>query len=311
VADRFSFPKSAGFYKAPFRSEPDPYFFFTYEAFEQRLETLRRLLRSGQELTLIVGEGGSGKTTLLQRYLATSNGDWKTYRLRLPGEHPDTEPEIHPAYMVRGPAMRLIVDDAHLLRRHSLRLLIRRALANASGAGMQLMLIAEPAIEKDVIATVRAIDTEKAVNRLYMPRLTPEEAEEYLCHRLTMAGYSGPELFSPGEIRKLHSTSGGLPGRLNSEAQQHLQKGWRHLRGRSFDLIRKLRSGIGLTGLIIFLSAGLFLAGGLQPAPPGRKDTANLSMRSRISAPAELRKMSPWIRKMAAVQPTIQRQSVQ
>lgn len=248
-----SFPKSSGIYRQPFQSEPDPYFYFTYEAFEQRLETLRRLLQSGESLILIVGDYGSGKTTLLQRYLTSTNGRWKSYRLRIPGHSLNSEPEIHPAYLRREPDMRMILDDAHHLGQRSLRLLIRRALAHASGSRMSLVLFAEPQIEKTVIATVRAIDCEKAVNRIYMPRLSEEETEEYLRHRLTVAGYSGPTLFSRGDLRKLHRASGGVPGLINSEAQDYLRNHWRHLRSKPLDLIRKLRSGIGLTGLLAIL----------------------------------------------------------
>lgn len=257
MLERDLFAKTSGLHREPFRNEPDPYFYFTYEAFEQRLETLRRLLQSGEPLTVIVGDRGSGKTTLLQRYLSDFDDDsWKIYRLRISGASRRSTAEIHSAYMLREPVRLMILDDAQLLAPHNLRMLIQEALADASGEGIHLVLVGQPKIEKTVVDAVRSIDSEKAVNRIYMPPLAPEESEEYLRHRLTVAGYSGPTLFSRSDLRKLHRTSGGLPGRINTAARQYMQARWRHLRGNTFHLFRKLCSGIGLTGLAVLLMVG-------------------------------------------------------
>lgn len=259
VTDRNWRLKSPQLHREPFGNEPDLYFYFTYEAFEQRLETLRRLLQSGESLTLIIGDRGSGKTTLLQRYLTSSSGSWKVYRLRVPGNSTRSKPEIHPAYLLRQPDMRMVLDDAQRLGQRSLQRLVQEALVGAGGKPMRLVLCGEPKIEKTVVATVRAIDAEQAVNRIYMPRLAPEECAEYLRHRLTMAGYSGPAPFGRGDFRKLHRSTGGLPGRINSEARAILQKRWGHLGPGKFNLIRKLASGIGLACLVaaLLVPAGL------------------------------------------------------
>jgi type II secretory pathway predicted ATPase ExeA len=277
--------KSMQLYREPFRSEPDLYFYFTYEAFEQRLETLRRLLQSGESLTLVIGDPGSGKTTLLQRYLTSTDGDWKTYRLRIPGDARHSKTEVHPAYLLRTPAMLMMIDDAHRLGRRGLQFLIQEALSGGPDGKMRLVLLGEPKIEKTIVATVRAIDGDKAVNRIYMPRLAAEESGEYLRHRLTVAGYSGPALFSRNDARKLHRSSGGLPGQINTEARGLLEKRLGRFGPRRLNLIRKLRSGFGLTCFSVMMLILLVLQWTMQPSPARiEADERPFSMKFRPAA---------------------------
>lgn len=66
----------------PFGPQPDGRFYYAFEAFEQRLAILRRLIRGSDALILVVGDRGSGKTTLLQRILDTTDHPWKPCRVQ-------------------------------------------------------------------------------------------------------------------------------------------------------------------------------------------------------------------------------------
>jgi hypothetical protein len=69
----------------------------------------------------------------------------------------------------------------------------------------------------------KAINSETAINKIFMPAITRAETAAYLWHRLSTAGFRGKNPFNSETVKKIHRASGGLPGRINEEAHQHLQ----------------------------------------------------------------------------------------
>ena len=112
----------------PFHPEPDKRFYYAFEAFEQRLAILRRLIQGADALMLVVGERGSGKTTLLQRFLATTEIPWKPCRVQTSGSMAvgrlsRIKQRGHPtAFLLQHPGGTIVLmDDAHRLTRKELR----------------------------------------------------------------------------------------------------------------------------------------------------------------------------------------------
>jgi DamX protein len=68
------------------------------------------------------------------------------------------------------------------------------------------------------------ISNETAINKIFMPATTLSETAAYLWHRLSTAGFRGKNPFNFEVVNKIHRVSGGLPGRINEEAQKHLQR---------------------------------------------------------------------------------------
>jgi DamX protein len=54
--------------------------------------------------------------------------------------------------------------------------------------------------------------------------MTQEQTKVYLDNRLAAAGYVGKRLFSSSAVKNLHRSSGGLPGRINTMADQQLNE---------------------------------------------------------------------------------------
>jgi hypothetical protein len=57
-----------------------------------------------------------------------------------------------------------------------------------------------------------------------MPPLSQRETAAYLRHRLAVAGFDGTSPFAAARIRAIHRTSGGLPGRIGSQAHEFLKR---------------------------------------------------------------------------------------
>jgi hypothetical protein len=73
-------------------------------------------------------------------------------------------------------------------------------------------------------ALVQELPDATAVSSVYIPAMTPEETAAYLRQRLSAAGFTDNTLFDGRMARKLHRAGGGLPGRINEEADRWLHK---------------------------------------------------------------------------------------
>jgi septal ring-binding cell division protein DamX/type II secretory pathway predicted ATPase ExeA len=228
-----SYKTALGLDRDPFSPVPDQdqRFYYAFEAFEQRLTLLKRLVRGKDVLILIIGELGSGKTTLLNRYLASADAAWKTCRLRTPSTTDPKRRQLlknlnnHPAYLLKdaGDPV-IIIDDAHELTRIELQFLLQDALAPGSTRKVKrLVLVGESSLNATFGALAAKIAGETAVNKIYLPSISVEEAGAYLRHRLAVAGLAGKSPFSASVVKKLHRKTGGLPGKINASAHWWLK----------------------------------------------------------------------------------------
>ena len=216
----------------PFSSRSDPAGYYSFNSFEQRLHILQRLVQGQDFLILVVGEPGSGKTILLNRFLETSDKNWRTCKIRTHLTPPSPQGPAsdslnhHPAYILDENQIPIVMfDDAHRLTETELRYLLRDALTPGGGRiGTRLVLFGEPQILKTMENVSKAISSKTAINKIFMPTTTRSETAAYLWHRLSTAGFRGKNPFNSEIVRKIHRVSGGLPGRINEEAQKHLQQ---------------------------------------------------------------------------------------
>lgn len=233
-----SYKTALGLDSDPFSSalDQDQRFYYAFEAFEQRLTLLKRLVRGQDVLILVIGELGSGKTTLINRYLAVSDGAWKTCRIRTPSTADPKRRQLlknlnnHRAYRLKdaGDPV-IIIDDAHELTRFELQFLLQDALAPGSTRKVKrLVLVGESGLNATFSALAAKIAEETAVNKIYLPTISEEETGAYLRHRLAVAGLSGKSPFRASVVKKLHRRAGGLPGKLNAAAHGWLKKTYGH-----------------------------------------------------------------------------------
>ena len=216
----------------PFSSRPDPAYYHSFTSFEQRLHILQRLVQGQDFLILVIGKAGSGKTVLLNRFLESTDENWRSCRIRTRHSDPSTHhPPLdnlnqHSAYILKENQIPIVMfDDAHRLNGTELKYLLQVALTPDSRQKLKrLVLFCEPQILKTMEDISKAVNSERALNKIFMPAMTRAETAAYLWHRLSTAGFRGKNPFNSETVKKIHRASSGLPGRINQEARKHLRK---------------------------------------------------------------------------------------
>ncbi len=268
-----------GLQKDPFSPEPDSLFYYSFDSFEQRLKVLHGLVQGADLFVLIIGEPGSGKTTLLNRYLASTDTEWKSARIHTAPETASAQfsaPPDHrgyPVYILQDSAEPIvIVDDAHQLLQKELEFLIHEARVPGSSSKIKrLVLFGESNLYTAVTKLAASLSTQPAVNKIYLPGLTKNQTAEYLQHRLAIGGYSEKLPFNPSAINRIHQTSGGYPGPINEIAHQWLSDKYSNKKERH-NMLQKLSgtsrpmvAGFAAAVIIILLGA-LWLFSDRQPS---------------------------------------------
>jgi type II secretory pathway predicted ATPase ExeA len=296
----------------PFAPEPDLTFFYEYESLENSYAVLNRLVQGDEIIVLVIGQAGSGKTSLLKRYLSASIAGWKTGRIRIqpeartePGQPAlfnENEVDSYPAYFLQDiKDSIIIIDDTHELSPRHLTFLIRNTqLSSSTGTVKRFILFGEPQLMDTVNALTTSLSNETAVSKIFLPSMTREQTMGYMNYRLAVAGYAGKRLFRSSSAKKIHRLSGGLPGRINTMADQQLKKDFskeKQLQKGFFGWIQEHEktlnwSAAGLAVLIISLFV-VFYYRGVQPSQPKSLALANRVIRGKIELPARFEKTLP------------------
>ena len=87
---------------------------------------------------------------------------------------------------------------------------------------MQVVLFGQPELDRKLASeSVRQL-RQRITFQYTLKALARHEVADYVAHRLTIAGYSGPALFSGAAVRALHATSRGVPRLVNILAHKAL-----------------------------------------------------------------------------------------
>lgn len=240
-----------GLFERPFSLTPDARYHFRSRAHARALGTLSTGLARGSALSLLTGDLGTGKSTLCRTLARTHQRETAVSYVanalvtpaeligRLledlgavpPGEARrlrDTDGAMLAdrlaafARSLQGPPPLVLVDEAHLLPRATVEVLLRLAMVEPEGhPRLQFVLAAQPpAVGSPTLP--RAL--EDAV--VYRSRLTPLDRDEcgpYIQHRLHVAG-GGPIGFGARTVDALYALSGGIPRLVNLLCERALQE---------------------------------------------------------------------------------------
>jgi MSHA biogenesis protein MshM len=237
-----------GLREPPFGITPDTSFAFSCTSHQEALNTLLVSISNGEGFIKITGEVGTGKTLLCRRFLATLDDKFVSAYIPNPLLDPkallqafaeelrapvDVEADQH--HLVKhlnhtlldiarqGKRVVVCLDEAQAMPLETLEAL--RLLTNLETEKrklMQVVLFGQPELdEKLADPSVRQL-RQRITFEYHLGALTKPELLLYLAHRLRVAGYSGPPLFTRGAVNALYASTGGLPRLINILAHKSL-----------------------------------------------------------------------------------------
>ncbi len=307
-----------GLSKEPFSIAPDPHFLFMSEQHREALAHLLYGLGGGGGFVLLTGEVGAGKTTVCRCFLEQVPSTCRVayifnpkltvaellqtvcaeFGIPLPAQADSVKAHVDALnfFLLAGHAggrqAVLVIDEAQALSADVLEQL--RLLTNLETAErklLQIVLIGQPEL-RDMVARP---DLEQLAQRItaryHLGALSFAETQQYVQHRLSVAGPSAPLPFTAGALKRIHTLSGGVPRRINLLADRALLGAYaqgqrradsrtvaqsaREVFGRQAPALSPAwRAALvpGLLGLLMLVGAGLLWAL-LRPMTPAGNGT--------------------------------------
>jgi MSHA biogenesis protein MshM len=232
----------------PFGITPDTSFAYACNTHQEALNTLLVAVKNGEGFIKITGEVGTGKTLLCRRFLAML--DQNHVSAYIPN------PYLEPRTLLFALAEELGLTLARGTDQHQLIKEITRALLNFARQGKTVVLCldeaqAMPVETLEALRLLTNLETEKrkllqvvlfgqpeldeklehqSIRQLKqritfqyrLATLKRDEADQYLSHRLRVAGYRGNRLFSRPAARLVHRFTSGVPRLINVVAHKAL-----------------------------------------------------------------------------------------
>jgi len=237
-----------GLRELPFTLTPNTSFYCDLQVHHEALEVLSTALKTGEGFIKVTGEVGTGKTLLCRKLLNEIPDHFVTAYI--------PNPYLSPAELRQAIAAELNIENADNLDQHKLTQVIERELLriNQQGRSVVILLDEAQALPQESLEALRLfsnLETEsrKLVHLILMGQpelderlasrnlrqlrqritfsytlrtLSEDELGRYLHHRLQIAGYKGPPMFSAKFVHWLHKASRGVPRLTNVLAHKSL-----------------------------------------------------------------------------------------
>ncbi|MBS0446159.1 MAG: AAA family ATPase [Proteobacteria bacterium] len=234
-----------GLKQPPFSIAPDPRYLYMSERHREALAHLLYGLSGGGGFVLLSGEIGAGKTTVCRCFLEQIprrcnvayifNPKLTALELlqsvceefRVPVEHAGAgEPTVKDhvdalnAFLLRTHAVGqdnvLIIDEAQMLSADVLEQL--RLLTNLETNErklLQIILIGQPELRGMLAQPELEQLAQRVIARFHLEALSDRETEQYIAHRMAVAGLAGPLPFDRKALQRISHWSRGVPRRIN------------------------------------------------------------------------------------------------
>ncbi len=239
-----------GLREIPFSITPDTSYFFSFRSYQAALNTLLIAARNGEGFIKITGEVGTGKTLLCRKFMKTLDADFVTAYIPNPLLEPrtlmlalaeeldcpqDRSADQHQLlkninhklldFAKRGKHVLLCIDEAQALPLDTLEAL--RLLSNLETEKrklLQIVLFGQPELDRKLARSEIRQLAQRITFHYRLQPLSLEEIHIYIAHRLSVAGYKGPPLFSRTALMLLRICSAGIPRMVNVLAHKAMMQ---------------------------------------------------------------------------------------
>ena len=230
----------------PFGITPDTSFAYACNTHQEALNTLLVAVKNGEGFLKITGEVGTGKTLLCRRFLAAIDQNHVSAYIPNPYLEPRAllfalaeelrvalprDAEQHHLlkeltrgllnFARQGKTVVVCLDEAQAMPVETLEAL--RLLTNLETEKrklLQVVLFGQPELDDKLEgASVRQLK-QRVTFQYRLVALERDEVDQYIAHRLRVAGYRGNRLFAAPAARLVHRASGGVPRLINIVAHK-------------------------------------------------------------------------------------------
>lgn len=239
-----------GLRELPFGITPDTGYYFAHARQQEALNMLLAAVRMGEGFLKVTGEVGTGKTLLCRKFLAVLAADERFATAYI------QNPYLEPLALIEAIAAELSLPLVQGQGQHALLTSLTQHLVSSYALGRRVVLCLDEAqaMPTETLESLRLISNletekckliqivlfgqpelderlqERSVRQLrqriaFSCRLAPlslSDTDDYLRHRLHVAGYDGPTLFNKSAVRILFRASNGVPRLANILAHKAL-----------------------------------------------------------------------------------------
>lgn len=236
-----------GLKEKPFNITSDPNFLFLSRVHKEAFAHLLYGIKERKGFLEITGEVGAGKTTLCRALLSQLDRNTKSafifnstlpelqllqailedYGIVVEGRSKVSLLRQLNRFLIeelaRGNNVVLIIDEAQNLKNSILEEI--RMLSNLETDKeklFQIILVGQPELRNKLCSPNLKQLRQRISVRFHITALERDEIEQYIYHRLTVAGSNGQIVFTPDSIDYIYRFSGGIPRIINTVCDKAL-----------------------------------------------------------------------------------------
>lgn len=225
--------------KKPFKISSDPRFLWNGEKHQEALANLRYGLLEPNGYVVLTGDVGTGKTTLVNALIESLSDNVLLAKINHPtlntldffnlvakAYDPSTSISTKAEFLLflkkflqkshaRGKVVLLIIDEAHRLSMELLEEI--RLLSNMEQVGMHpvnIFFVGQSELKKRLLSPMCRALRQRITLFYDIAPLTAKETQEYIEHRLRVAG-TNEQVFTSSAISEIHNFTRGYPRLIN------------------------------------------------------------------------------------------------